>query len=178
MIAKGQQLADGRDTRPTVSAAHYVGGLKAVLPAHAAHTRATAGVESTRTPSISNKSPRQRISMGNMIIKFALARVRKDVRAVAGRRCRGQSGSKAVPIRNCRKVCREKLFCLLKRDAPGGKVGTSGDPGARIVDFIAEIFDLQNHVGKNVFSQRGIGGGQMAPHLCFDDLVIFFPQVA
>jgi len=38
--------------------------------AQVAHTRATAGVESTRTPSMSKSRPRQRISMTNIIVSL------------------------------------------------------------------------------------------------------------
>src|ERR1700675_3341365 len=45
-------------------------GLRPNLLAQTVHTRATAGVESTRTPSISNSNARQRICIGNMIISL------------------------------------------------------------------------------------------------------------
>src|ERR1700730_19293798 len=45
-------------------------GTRPNLWAQAGHTRATAGVESTKTPSISNSNARQRICIANMIISL------------------------------------------------------------------------------------------------------------
>src|ERR1700730_17017221 len=66
-------------------------GSRPNLLAQAVHTRATAGVESTKTPSISNSNARQRICIAIMII--SLTKNARRNQGGLGIKSRGWKGS-------------------------------------------------------------------------------------